>query len=85
MSWLFQAEGKEWDSSLFLVIIICSWRHTQSYVNILKYITFTCEVFRHVMATISRGYIKRSLAQQCFWGTKHSSHSTRMESLKRFG
>jgi hypothetical protein len=32
------------------------------------------------MTTISRGYIKKLLAQQRFWGTKHGS---RMESLKR--
>jgi len=33
------------------------------------------------MTTISRGYIKKSQAQQCFWGTKYG---LRMESLKCF-
>lgn len=45
------------------------------------YIRFTDKVCRYVMIIISRGYIKKSLAQQCFWGTKHGS---RMESLKCF-
>ena len=46
--------------SPFLVLFICNYRHTKSYVNVLLYIRFTGEACRYVISReVSRSYSKK--------------------------